>query len=49
MAGLILYEVNQIVQGGETNYILATVSLFVSIFNLFTSLLHLLGVFNSDE
>jgi modulator of FtsH protease len=49
MAGLILYEVNQIVQGGETNYILATVSLFVSIFNLFTSLLHLLGVFKSDE
>lgn len=49
MAGFILYEVNQIVQGGETNYILATVSLFVSLYNLFTSLLHLLGVFNSEE
>ncbi len=34
--------------GGETNYIMATVSLYVSIFNLFTSLLHLLG-FASDD
>jgi modulator of FtsH protease len=49
MAGFILFEVNQIVRGGETNYILATVALFVSIYNLFTSLLHLLGVLNSDE
>ncbi len=49
MSGYILFEVNQIVRGGETNYILATVSLFVSIYNLFTSLLHLLGVLNSDE
>ena len=38
-AGLIMYETQQIVNGGETNYVLATVSLFVSIFNLFTSLL----------
>lgn len=43
MAGLILFETQQIVRGGETNYIMATVTLFVSIFNLFTSLLHLLG------
>lgn len=43
MSGMILYETNQIVRGGETNYIMATVSLFVSIFNLFTSLMHLLG------
>jgi len=49
MAGLILYETSQIVHGGETNYILATVTLYVSIYNLFTSLLHLLGVFNSDD
>jgi modulator of FtsH protease len=48
MSGLILYETQQIVRGGETNYIMATVSLFVAIFNLFTSLLHLLG-FASDE
>ena len=49
MSGMILYETNNIVRGGETNYIMATVSLFVAIFNLFTSLLHLLGFANSDE
>ncbi len=43
MAGLILYETQQIVRGGKTNYIMATVTLFVSIFNLFSSLLHLFG------
>lgn len=43
MAGLILFETQQIVRGGETNYIMATVTLFVSIYNLFTSLLHLFG------
>jgi modulator of FtsH protease len=49
MAGLILYETSNIVHGGETNYIMATVTLYVSIFNLFTSLLHLLGFMNADE
>ncbi len=49
MSGMILYETNQIVRGGETNYIVATVSLFVSIFNLFTSLLHILGFMNKSE
>ncbi len=44
MAGLILYQTGEIVNGGETNYILATVTLYVGVFNLFTSLLHLLGV-----
>lgn len=48
MAGLILFQTGQIVNGGETNYILATLTLYVSIFNLFTSLLHLLG-FASDD
>lgn len=43
MSGLILYETSNIIHGGETNYVMATVTLFVSIFNLFTSLLHLLG------
>lgn len=46
MAGLILYETSNIIHGGETNYILATVSLYVAIYNLFTSLLHLLGAMN---
>lgn len=48
MAGLILYETSNIIHGGETNYIMATVTLYVSIYNLFTSLLHILGVFSSD-
>jgi len=48
MSGLILYETSNIIHGGETNYIMATVTLFVSIFNLFTSLLHLLGFASND-
>jgi modulator of FtsH protease len=49
MAGLILYQTSQLVHGGETNYIMATVTLYVSIYNLFTSLLHLLGAFGGDD
>ncbi|OYY61294.1 MAG: BAX inhibitor protein [Hydrogenophilales bacterium 28-61-11] len=49
MSGLILYETSNIIHGGETNYIMATVTLFVSIFNLFTSLLHLLGFMNNSD
>ena len=49
MSGLILYQTSSIIHGGETNYIMATVTLYVSIFNLFTSLLHLLGFMNGDE
>ena len=48
MSGLILYETSNIIHGGETNYIMATVTLFVAIFNLFTSLLHLLGFASND-
>lgn len=49
MSGLILWETSNIIHGGETNYVMATVSLFVSIFNLFSSLLHLLGFANSSD
>ena len=49
MSGLILWETSNIIHGGETNYIMATVTLFVSIFNLFTSLLHLLGFMGGQE
>jgi len=49
MSGLILYETSNIIHGGETNYVLATVTLFASIFNLFTSLLQLLGFMNSSD
>jgi len=48
MSGLILYETSQIINGGETNYIMATVTLFVAIYNLFLSLLHLLGIFGEE-
>ena len=49
MCGMILLQTSEIINGGETNYILATLSLYVSIFNLFTSLLQLLGVFAGDD
>jgi len=49
MSALILWQTSAIINGGETNYIMATVSLYVAIFNLFTSLLQLLGVVGSDE
>lgn len=49
MSGMILFETSNIIHGGETNYILATVNLYVSIYNLFLSLLRILGVFGGDE
>ncbi len=49
MAGLILFETGRLVNGGETNYIMATVSLFVAIYNLFLSLMHLLGFAGSGD
>ena len=49
MSGLILWETSNIINGGETNYIMATVTLYVAIFNLFTSLLHLLGAMGGQE
>lgn len=48
MSGLILYETQMIVRGGETNYIMATVTLYVSIYNLFVSLLNILGLFGEE-
>ncbi len=48
MSGLILFETSQIIHGGETNYIMATITLYVSIYNLFTSLLHLIGAFSNE-
>ena len=47
MSGLILFDTSRIINGGETNYIRATVSLYLNVYNLFTSLLHLLGA--SDD
>lgn len=47
--GLILWETSRIVNGGETNYVMATVGLYVSVFNLFTSLLSLFGLGGSND
>ncbi|GAA0852316.1 Bax inhibitor-1/YccA family protein [Aliiglaciecola litoralis] len=49
MSGLILFDTSRIVNGGETNYIRATVSMYLNIYNLFTSILHLLGAFGGDD
>ena len=47
-SGFILYDTSRMVNGGETNYIHATVSLYLSILNIFTSLLHLLGALGDE-
>ena len=49
MSGFILFDTGRMVNGGETNYILATVSLYLSIFNIFIHLLHLLGIASGDD
>jgi len=48
MSGFILFDTSRIIHG-ETNYIRATVSLYLNIYNLFTSILHLLGAFGGDD
>ncbi|WP_372965121.1 Bax inhibitor-1/YccA family protein [Marinobacter sp.] len=49
MSGFILYDTSRIVNGGETNYIMATTGLYLNIYNLFVSLLHLIGAFSGDD
>ena len=49
MCGLILWQTSNMVHGGETNYIMATITLYIAFYNLFTSLLHLLGFFGGDD
>ena len=48
-SGAILLTTSNIIQGGETNYIRATVDLYVSLYNLFVSLLQILGVLGNDD
>lgn len=48
MSGFILFQTSQMVNGGQTNYILATIGLYIAILNLFTSLLHILGALGDD-
>ena len=49
MSGMILFDTSRIIHGGETNYVRATVSLYLDIYNLFISLLHLLTAFSGEE
>jgi len=49
MSGLILFDTSRIINGGERNYIRATISLYLNIYNIFVHLLHLLGVFGGDD
>ena len=49
MSGMILYQTSEIIHGGETNYILATVTLYISIYNLFLSLLQILTALSGDD
>ena len=45
----LLYDLNRIVRGGETNYIMATTGVYMSLFNIFANLLQLLGIFGGDR
>jgi len=49
MSGFILFDTGRIVNGGETNYIMATASLYLNIYNIFVSLLQILGIFNNED
>ncbi|MGD2007257.1 MAG: Bax inhibitor-1/YccA family protein [Cellvibrionales bacterium] len=49
MSGLILFDTSRIINGGETNYIRATVSLYLNIYNLFINILHLIGAFGGGD
>jgi modulator of FtsH protease len=49
MSGFILFDTSRIINGGETNYIMATYGLYLSIFNIFISLLNLLGMMSNDD
>lgn len=48
-SGFLLYDVQRVVNGGETNYISATLSIYLSLFNIFQNLLSLLGIFGGDR
>jgi len=49
MSGFILVDTSRIVNGGETNYIMATAGLYLAIYNIFVSLLQILGIFNNED
>ena len=49
MSGFILFDTSRMINGGETNYIHATFGLYLSIFNIFIHLLHILGALGGDD
>jgi modulator of FtsH protease len=49
MSGYILFTTSRIIHGGETNYIMATIALYIAILNIFTSLLNLLGALSGND
>jgi modulator of FtsH protease len=49
MSAMILWQTSEIIHGGETNYIMATITLYIAIYNLFVSLLQILGVMGGDD
>ncbi|WP_295627780.1 Bax inhibitor-1/YccA family protein [uncultured Nitrosomonas sp.] len=49
MSGFILHDTSRIIHGGETNYVLATIGLYMTIFNIFISLLQILGIMSNDD
>ncbi|MXS81121.1 BAX inhibitor (BI)-1/YccA family protein [Nitrosomonas sp. GH22] len=49
MSGFILYDTSRIIHGGETNYVLATIGLYMTIFNIFISLMQILGIMGNDD
>ena len=49
MSGFILYDTSKIIHGGETNYVLATIGLYMTIFNIFISLLQILGIMGRED
>jgi len=48
-SAFLLYDVQRIINGGETNYITATLGIYLSLFNIFQNLLSLLGIFVGDD
>jgi len=49
MSGFILFDTSRLINGGERNYIIATIGLYLSVFNIFIHLLHLLGALTGRD
>jgi modulator of FtsH protease len=49
VSAFMLYDIKRVVDGGETNYISATLAIYLDVYNVFQSLLSLLGIFGGDR